>query len=269
MQTKLKLKHCMLLLKNNKKDLASPSGVYYMNNHAVHPFFVVKKNVSSLKPQQAANPPSNLESQKHIEPTTVQWNLSVLHGSQKFYVYVWLARVACFINFLPFLFIARHEEPGLRACVCVYLSMMPFTSFVLHTFTSLVCLNHPANIVVSVYYQVLAIVLGQACIIFGNVSAVFFLQYEPKQHQAAYFFLSLSLSLGSIQLLVLLNKNNVLRVMFCTASSVLIVILNVLAFQSASSLNTSQSKRFYQSSSLPFLLLYLEMTRSHYPIASK
>jgi lipid-A-disaccharide synthase-like uncharacterized protein len=86
------------------------------------------------------------------------------------------------------------------------------------------------------------------------------LQEHTKTSPLPFMFLSISFSLGCIQLLLLLNKNNVVRIMFCTASAVLIITLSILAFQNSAS---HTGKRFYQTLVFPFFLLFVETTRSH------
>jgi hypothetical protein len=214
------------------------------NMHGVLPPFLLKKTQTKVEEQKP---------KECIEPSS--WDLI---SPKNVNTCIWLARIACFLDFLPFLIlILPSEQNGVRISVCIYLCIMPLTSFVLLLFTCKVC-DSGRNI----FIRFSCIIIAAICLIMGNIASVFFLQHEKGYLALAFLFLSLSMSLGSIQLLLLLNKSNVLRVMICTASSVLIVILNILAFQ-YSTVNSMQAKRFYQSSSLPFILLFFETTRSH------
>lgn len=221
----------------------------FFQHHNMHtPNFILKK---------AVLPAPILPTVKIEESEPTSSLLSNFMELKHVQMYIWLARIACFLNFIPFMvMILPSEQQSFRFSVCLYLSMMPVTSFVLLIF-SFIVLNSTKHLIIKVICFVLALV----CLIMGNIACVCFLQQE-KTFTMAFLLLSLSMSLGSIQLLFLLNKSNVLRVMICTASSVLIIILNILAFQNSAT-NTIQAKRFYQSSSFPFLLLFFETTRSH------
>ena len=191
--------------------------------------------------------------------------------------FLWLSRLACMTLLFPIFFInynfSIHKENiikinnqttiqeqqnvshfGLQIASCLYLIVMPFASYVLQTFTY----HHMEQS--SKLLKCFSSFLSFFCIVLGNISAVCFLTISFKHYVVPFCILSLAFSLGCIQLLILLNKSSVVRVMVCTGTAVLVIILCVLAVHYSFSNN---GKKFYQSASLPFLILYFETTKSH------
>jgi len=153
---------------------------------------------------------------------------------------------------------------GMRVASCLYLAIMPISSCFLQIF----CYLHSS--VDSMQQRIVTCLLCNLSLLSGNIAAILFIALPLQQNSLiipkktwnlAFFFLSTSFSIGSIQLLLLLRKTSILRIMFCTATAVSVITMCILAFQTSSLQN---GKRFYQTTAIPFMLLFFETTRSHY-----
>ena len=76
---------------------------------------------------------------------------------------------------------------------------------------------------------------------------------------AHHALIALALFLGCAQLLLMVQKANVLRVMGCTAEA---VIVAALALAGALTPGTGMGRRFFQAAVLPFVLLFMEASSS-------
>lgn len=161
-------------------------------------------------------------------------------------LYIWSARCSCMVLLFPLLLFGNNQN-GVKIASCLYLILMPLSSFFLHLFSF-----QQSELITSKF---IACILGGVCMILGNVSAVLFL---VSDNQYPFIFLSVALSLGSTQLLFILPKKSIFRVMFCTAVAVVVVFLSILAF-----IFRKQGKNIYQIVPVPFLLLFFEVTRSY------
>jgi hypothetical protein len=92
-------------------------------------------------------------------------------------------------------------------------------------------------------------------VILANSSAVLMILDEASK--SSHYILTSSICLGSLQLLIVLRKENVIRVMICTAIAVLVITLSMIAVV----VPITTGKRFYQSIGLPFAVLFLESSR--------
>ena len=221
---------------------------------------------------------------------------------QHYFVVLWCTRFSCFFNLLPLVILFGREDSmllhshnataspqwnllaipttylgssdgGMRLASCLYLAFMPISSCFLQIF----CFMHSS--VDSMQLRIVTCLLCSLSLLSGNIAAILFIAMphngsvaiaanisSTKKHwNLPFFFLSLSFSLGSIQLLLLLRKTSILRIMFCTATAVSVITMCILAFQTSSLQN---GKRFYQTTALPFMLLFFETTRSHYTFSS-
>lgn len=193
------------------------------------------------------------------------WFQSNSYGS------ICIARFSCFIMLLPILLINYkngddsgsttpsstlnmiNNTSGIRLASCFYLIIAPFSSYFLQLFSFL---HAPSTL----FSRFITCFLCMMCLMLGNTAAVLFLVLDTKYQYIAFSFLSSSIAFGCIQLLILLNKTSIFRVMICTGTSVLVIILSILALHNNSN---ASGRRFYQSASFPFLLLFYETTRSH------
>jgi len=177
---------------------------------------------------------------------------------------LWFPRISCILLIFPLFLLNRDDIQhmwktsipltGARIASCLYLCLMPISAHYLQLFSYTFSVHSYAS-------KLISCVLCCLCIVLGNIAAILFLVQDPGNvSQLPFFFLSSALSIGSLQLLFLLEKGSIFRVMFCTAIAVLVVTLCILAFQASSSVN---GKRFYQTASFPFILLFFETTRSH------
>jgi len=149
----------------------------------------------------------------------------------------------------------KFSNMGIYYASCIFIVFMPVSGYILHAFTYTHTMHWNSK-----KLHLAASFSCFLCIILGNISAVLFLVLDVKMHTWGFFFLSLSMTLGCLQLLFILNKKNTFQVMICTAASVLTIMLCFLAFQHHSTLT---GRRFYQSATLPFYVLFYETTRSH------
>lgn len=84
---------------------------------------------------------------------------------------------------------------------------------------------------------------------------------------AAHGLAAAALCLGCAQLLLMLPKDHVLRVMACTAAAVMVAALALAAAFAPAAF----ARRFFQAAALPFVLLFMETTRrvAHPPSRSE
>jgi hypothetical protein len=159
------------------------------------------------------------------------------------------ARVACFVALMPMIIYTKNETLT-KSAACTHLLLTPVTSFCFLTFSYVRCSQKRMKII--------SCALCGLCLTLGNCSAVILIMSSSSNVWCSYL-LSGALCIGSIQLLIVLDKGNVIRVMGCTAAAVMVIVLAILGSSAAQSPNTT--KRFFQSSALPFLLLFLETSR--------
>ena len=72
------------------------------------------------------------------------------------------------------------------------------------------------------------------------------------------YFLALALSIATLQLLWVVEKRAIPRVMLCTATAMLILVLLLVAILAPT---PTMSRRFFQSTTLPLLLLFMETSK--------
>lgn len=208
---------------------------------------------------------------------------------------IWASRISCSVVLLPLVFFfARSDDSllannyngnnnynasfiysnpvfvhpsgvgvGVRIASCIYLAIMPLTSYFLLTFTYV----YSANKNMTMTLRMITCFLCAFSLLLGNIAAVLFLLTQRQTMTTfssylnlAFLCLSSSFTIGCIQLLLLMRKTSALRVMFCTATAVSVITLCILAFQAS---NTLTGRRFYQTAAFPFVLLFFETTRSH------
>jgi hypothetical protein len=160
------------------------------------------------------------------------------------------ARVACIAALVPILFYTKNETLT-KSAACAHLLLTPITSFFLQTFSYVRC-SQPKM-------KIISCGLCGLCLTLGNFTAVILIMSTKANNIWASYLLSSALCIGSIQLLLVLDKGNVIRVMGCTTAAVMVIVLAILGSATAQSPN--MTKRFFQSSALPFLLLFLEASR--------
>jgi hypothetical protein len=160
------------------------------------------------------------------------------------------ARLSCVVALLPMVLFANNEKIT-KSAACLHLLMTPVTSFFLQNFSYARCHERRAKII--------SCFLSGVCFALGNSAAVILLANDDPKLLIGWVngLLSVALCLGSGQLLMVLHKGNVVRVMACTAAAVMVVVLAILG--SVAPLN--MTKRFFQSAAIPFLLLFLETSR--------
>ena len=98
--------------------------------------------------------------------------------------------------------------------------------------------------------------LCRLCLCMGNAAALLALS-APAMPQPAHALFTLAICLGCIQLLLMVHKGHVLRVMACTAVAVMVSALAL----AAAALSPALARRFFQAAALPFVLLFLETAR--------
>lgn len=174
---------------------------------------------------------------------------------------------ASFINSNPVVVHPSGVGVGVRIASCIYLAIMPLTSYFLLSFTYV----YSANKNMTMTLRMITCFLCAFSLLLGNIAAVLFLLTQRQMITTtttttfsylnlAFLCLSSSFTIGCIQLLLLMRKTSALRVMFCTATAVSVITLCILAFQTS---NTLTGRRFYQTAAFPFVLLFFETTRSH------
>ena len=146
------------------------------------------------------------------------------------------ARIACVVAVVPLLLLSK----GLIAAY-VHLITMPATAFVLQKY------NHTRY---SLGPQSL---LATLCVLLSNVAAVLLL----LRSREASAVLALALILGAAQLLWVAQKRVMLRVMFCTATAIMVMALAILGAVAPSTMGL----QFFQSAAMPLVLLFMETSR--------
>ena len=162
----------------------------------------------------------------------------------------WAARCACVLAVLPIIFLTKNEDIT-RKAACLHLITMPFTSHIFHDFNDRRCCMYPT------YARVSSQIACHFCLFLGNAAAIclcLFKEYSLLAHN----LLSLTLCLGSFHLLLMMSKDNVIRIMTCTAAAATVILLSIAAVLTSS---LSTARHFYQSTALPLLILYLETSR--------
>ena len=184
-------------------------------------------------------------------------------------VSVWSVRCACIITVLPVLLLGNSAASAHRAA-CLHLLAAPFTAPFLQRWA---CESDG-----------LASGLCRFCLFVGNLAALLLLApttasdtlevfiARPSTHSGAaapaayggvwvpwaHALAACALCSGCAQLLYALPKDNVLRVMGCTACAVLVGALAVAAALAPAAL----ARRLFQSAAIPFLVLFGETSRT-------
>ena len=86
----------------------------------------------------------------------------------------------------------------------------------------------------------------------------------PTAHLIAHALIALGLGMGCGQLLLMVHKGNVLRVMACTAAAVVVAALAIAAAFAPAVM----ARRFFQAAVLPFAMLFMEASGSFAPPSS-
>ena len=84
-----------------------------------------------------------------------------------------------------------------------------------------------------------------------------------KEFRSLFSAPSTWLILGALQLLWVVQKRAVFRVMMCTATAMLVIALAIVAALAP----PSMGRRFFQSATFPFVLLFMETSR-HTPVSA-
>jgi hypothetical protein len=163
--------------------------------------------------------------------------------------WVYAARVSCLVALVPILFYGKNEKIA-KYAAGMHLLTSPVTSFFIQHFS---CTR--TNISASV--KTASCIMSGVGYVTGNCGAIIILLTGGGGDTWVNYLLTISLCMASIQFLMVLNKENVLRVMACTAGAVIVVTLAILGSFAPSHM----SKRFFQSAILPFFLLFLETSR--------
>lgn len=163
--------------------------------------------------------------------------------------WAYAARAACIIAVMPILFYTKNEKIT-KIAACVHLLLAPVTSFFIQHYGYM-----KASINNNPRARLASCVMCCAGYVMGSGAAVILL-VGGKDHWVNYL-LTMALCTGSIQFLVVLQKENVVRVMVCTACAVVVVTLAILG----SFAPVHMAKKFFQSAVFPFLLLFLETSR--------
>ena len=163
--------------------------------------------------------------------------------------WVYAARVSCLVALVPILFYGKNEKIA-KYAAGMHLLTSPVTSFFIQHFS---CTR--TNISAGV--KTASCIMSGVGYVTGNCGAVIILLMGGGGDAWVNYLLTISLCMASIQFLMVLNKENVLRVMACTAGAVIVVTLAILGSFAPSHM----SKRFFQSAILPFFLLFLETSR--------
>jgi len=169
--------------------------------------------------------------------------------------WAYAARLSCIVALVPMLLFANNEKIT-KWAACLHLLLTPVTSFFLLNFSYARCCGEMRS-------KMISCLLSGVCFALGNSAAVVLLASDDTKLVIVWVngLLSAALCLGSGQLLMVLHKENVVRVMACTAAAVMVVVLAVLG--SAAPLN--MTKRFFQSAAIPFVILFLETSRLKSP----
>ena len=178
------------------------------------------------------------------------------------------ARIACVCAILPLALLSRTEQSMLNAAY-LHLVTTPVTGYILQRYHQNRYSFGPSCILVSV------------CLLMSNIAAVWLLwplssiispppnsnfssslasetgSSGSGHHSKPHILLATALTLGCIQLLWVCEKRVVFRVMTCTSVAMLVIALSIIAAFSSPHI----ARRFFQSATLPFLLLFMETTR--------
>jgi hypothetical protein len=158
------------------------------------------------------------------------------------------ARGACVVAVFPLLLLPSSDD----AAACLHLTTMPITAYILQKY------NHLRYAVGPQCF------MSFFCIFFTNIVAVTLLLLRNAEGYPAYFlkiplyFLAMALCVATLQLLWVVEKRVVPRVMLCTATSMLILVLILVAILAPT---PTMSRRFFQSTTLPLLLLFMETSK--------
>jgi hypothetical protein len=171
--------------------------------------------------------------------------------------WAYAARLSCIVALLPMVFFTKNDLTVSRFAACLHLLLTPITSFFLLSFSYKRCQQRRTKLI--------SCALSGVCFILGNSASVILLANDDGRLAWVNVLLSMALCLGSVQLLMVLHKGNVIRVMACTAAAVMVVVLAILG----SAAPQHMAKRFFQSASFPFLLLFLETSRLRPPPEQK
>ena len=155
----------------------------------------------------------------------------------------WYARISCIIALLPMVLFHKNT----RNMACLHLILSPITSYFLQSFSVHRCDSDKLNSV--------SRILCGLCVVLANFSAI--LMVIDEASKSSHYVLTSSICLGTLQLLIVLRKENVIRGMICTAIAVLVITLSMIAVV----VPITTGKRFYQSIGLPFAVLFLESSR--------
>jgi len=166
---------------------------------------------------------------------------------QKGIYWAYAARASCLIALLPILFYGKDEKIA-RYAACAHLLTSPITSFFIQHFS---CMRRNVGVNVK---SACCIMCGLGYVM-GGGGAVILL--TGGSDVWVNYLLTVTLCMGSVQFLMVLHKENVIRVMACTAGAVIVVTLAILG----SFAPITMSKRFFQSALLPFFVLFLETSR--------
>ena len=188
-------------------------------------------------------PPPNLKSLPPPLPVPVLLESVNLNLHLEYWTIA--ARIACVVAVLPLLLLPN----GLIA-VYAHLLTMPATAFVLQKYNHIRHALGPQSL------------LAIFCIFLANVSAVLMLiashEKELLISREASIVLAGALILGASQLLWVSQKRFMLRVMFCTATALMVMALATLGAVTPASM----SRYFFQSSAMPLVLLFMETSRA-------
>lgn len=163
-------------------------------------------------------------------------------------ILLWMVRISCVLSSFPLLFLSRNDKHVVYAS-CMYILTSPLLCCIFQLYAYQLCHTF--------FSRGCSLFLISVCMFLGNIASILLLVTEA-QNSIAYLLISISVSLGCVHMLFLLNKSSVFRVMLCTAIAVFIVTLSFIAFWT----NSWTNRRFYQSLFFPLCILFGIVTNS-------
>jgi hypothetical protein len=159
----------------------------------------------------------------------------------------------CMISLLPFIIDVFPSPSTYRQQLkgCVFLLLAPITFPCLFFFN----IHHKNSKKITIIIAIMSIVMGNiTCILFCSSTVMSFQGIE-----ISLLTLSLSLILGTFQLLMLINKKNIAIVMISTATTVIVCGLSIAGIF----LPSTSSKQCYQSTIPCIIWLFWQASQNH------
>jgi hypothetical protein len=213
--------------------------------------FKLRISSSYPPPQNVVKPPNPTTPPVVVQPPV---DNTLLH------VWTLAARVACVLAILPLLLLPSTDD----GAACLHLVTMPITTYVLlkynhlrysvgtRCFLSFVCVFLTNIVAISLFIMPPRLSQG------WTWNQDLFLNPTIPQTKLPLYILAITVSLAALQLLWVVEKRVMPRVMLCTAVTVLILALALVAVLVPSPI---MARRFFQSAALPLLFLFMETSR--------